>query len=46
MIEPSRLGFYSDIDYKAIETQHMLRLYNWVFIDVRGVTGRSPSSRG
>ena len=28
---PSRLGFYSDIDYKAIETQHMLRLYNWVF---------------
>ena len=31
MIEPSRLGFYSDIGYKAIETQHMLRLYNWVF---------------
>ena len=30
MIEPSRLGFYSDIGYKAIETQHMLRLYNWV----------------
>lgn len=27
MIEPSRLGFYSDIGYKAIETQHMLRLY-------------------
>ena len=26
MIEPSRLGFYSDIGYKAIETQHMLRL--------------------
>ena len=26
MIEPSRLGFYSDIGYKAIETR---RLYNW-----------------
>lgn len=23
MIEPSRLGFYSDIGYKAIETQHI-----------------------
>lgn len=27
MIEPSRLGFYSDIGYKAIETRHMPRLY-------------------
>lgn len=31
MIEPSRLGFYSDIGYKAIETRHMPHLYNWVF---------------
>ena len=29
MIEPSRLGFYSDIGYKAIETRHMPGLYNW-----------------
>ena len=31
MIEPSRLGCDAGIGYKAIETQHMLRLYNWVF---------------
>ena len=29
MIEPSGLVFYSDIGYKAIETGHMPRLYNW-----------------
>lgn len=29
MIEPSRLGFYSDIGYKAIEMRHMPHLYNW-----------------
>ena len=26
MIEPSRLGFYSDIDYKAIDAAHAASL--------------------